>query len=103
MHVSVDKWSTAEDKLEDLSEKNESFVLKSTLLEEENRFIPGLSEEVQKLRKSLAKSEDKRIRALERINVLERQNYEMYSSSVKRTELLEKENNSTIKEEKGQD
>ena len=103
MHVSVDKWSTAEDKLEDLSEKNESFVLKSTLLEEENRFIPGLSEEVQKLRKSLAKSEDKRIRALERINVIERQNYEMYSSSVKRTELLEKENNSTIKEEKGQD
>ena len=32
--------------------------------------------------------------------MLERQNYEMYSSSVKRTELLEKENNSTIKDAK---
>ena len=82
LRVSVEIFSTAEEKLEDLSEKHASLVQKSTLLEEEKSFIPGLSEEVKKLRKSLAKLEDVRTRALERINVLERKNDEMYSSSV---------------------
>ena len=103
LRVSVDRCSTAEEKHEDLSEKYSSLVQKSSLLEEENSFIPGLNEEVQKLRKSFAKSEDERTRALEKINVLERQNNEMYSSSVEIIALLKKRERLYDRGGKGQD
>ena len=74
----VDRCSTEENKLEDLSEKHASLVQKSSLFEEDNSFIPVLNKEVKKLRKLFAKSEDERTRALEEINVLERQKDEMY-------------------------